>query len=95
MAYKGDSNESLYVVCLSNEGCNEVSRKQLGETTPAAPSIVTHGGDLFVAGKGDGNHNCNVAQLDLVGTEAGGNVTGYIRTNLFDSRSSDLDFLFK
>ena len=44
-----------------------------GETSPRAPALCAHNGNLYIGWKGDGNDNLNVAQVQV----AGHGVTGF------------------
>lgn len=71
MAWKGDGNDNLNVakvVLFGNtnggagvEGLSDKATFQ--DTSPRAPTLVQHGGRLFLGWKGDGNDNLNVAQV--------------------------------
>ena len=45
-----------------------------GETSPRAPSVCAHNGNLYIAWKGDGNDNLNVAQVQMTGNA----ITGFV-----------------
>ena len=45
-----------------------------GETSPCAPALAAHNGQLFVSWKGDGNDQLNVATVTL---DRAGNPTGF------------------
>ena len=56
------------------DGGNELGNKfTSGETSPRAPALCAHNGNLYIAWKGDGNDNLNVAQVQV----AGHSVTGF------------------
>src|SRR5215831_14902001 len=44
------------------------------ETSPRAPALCTHNGNVYIAWKGDGNDNLNVAQVQITGST----ITGLI-----------------
>ncbi len=47
-------------------------KNTLPDTSPQAPSLCAHNGMLFLAWKGDGNDNINVAQVILSGNAVTG-----------------------
>jgi hypothetical protein len=73
IAWKGDGNDHLNVMCSTDNGQTFGGKFVSGETSPQAPSLCAHNGNLYIAWKGDGNNSLNVAQVDL----AGNTVTGF------------------
>jgi len=73
LAWKGDGNDNLNVARVTLfgntaggagvEGLTDKTTFQ--DTSPRAPTLVAHGGQLFLGWKGDGNDNLNVAQVVL------------------------------
>jgi hypothetical protein len=72
IAWKGDGNDSLNVMCSADNGRTFGGKLVSAETSPRAPALCAHNNNLYIAWKGDGNDNLNVAQVNL----AGNTVTG-------------------
>ncbi len=73
IAWKGDGNDNLNVMCSADNGLTFGGKFTSPETSPQAPGLCVHNGLLFITWKGDGNDNLNVAQVNL----AGNSVTGF------------------
>jgi hypothetical protein len=71
LAWKGDGNDNLNIaeVALFADtsggfGIEGLANKvTVGDTSPQAPGLTSHNGNLFITWKGDGNDNLNVAQV--------------------------------
>ena len=70
IAWKGDGNDNLNIMCSGNNGASFGPKFTSSETSPQAPALCAHNGLLFIAWKGDGNDNLNVAQVTLSGNTA-------------------------
>ena len=73
IAWKGDGNDFLNVMCSADNGLTFGGKFTSRETSPQAPGLCVHNGLLFITWKGDGNDNLNVAQVNL----SGNSVTGF------------------
>jgi peptidase A4-like protein len=74
LAWKGDGNNFLNVMCSTDGGRTFGHKHTSGERSPQAPGLVAHGANLFIAWKGDGNDNLNVARV----ATAGDAITGLV-----------------
>lgn len=73
LAWKGDGNDNLNVMCSFDDGHTFGGKLISPETSPAAPSLCVHNQTLFIAWRGDGgNEYLNVARVSV----AGDHVTG-------------------
>jgi hypothetical protein len=72
LAWTGDGNNKLNVLCSADNGHSFVGKYTSTETSSQAASLATHNGLLFLGWKGNGNDNLNVAR----GTLSGDIVTG-------------------
>ncbi|WP_146072008.1 hypothetical protein [Bryocella elongata] len=73
IAWKGDGNDNLNVMCSTDDGHTFINKMTSPETSPAAPSLCVHNNTLFVAWRGDGgNADLNVARVSV----AGDHITG-------------------
>jgi hypothetical protein len=59
-----ESNGHMHVLALQS-----AEKFTSGETSPQAPALCEHNGILFIAWKGDGNDNLNVAKVQLAGNK--------------------------
>jgi hypothetical protein len=73
IAWKGDGNDHLNVMCSPDNGMTFGGKFVSGETSPQAPALCVHNGGLVIGWKGDGNDNLNVAHVTLSGNA----VTGF------------------
>jgi hypothetical protein len=72
IAWKGDGNDNLNIMCSGDNGATFGPKFTSPETSLQAPALCVHNGLLFIAWKGDGNNNLNVAQVTLSGNKATG-----------------------
>jgi hypothetical protein len=73
IAWKGDGNDNLNVMCSIDDGRTFRGKFTSQETSPQAPSLCVHNNTLYIAWRGDnGNALLNVARVSV----AGDNVTG-------------------
>jgi len=72
IAWKGDGNDNLNIMCSGDNGASFGPKFTSPETSPQAPALCANNGLLFIAWKGDGNDNLNVAQVTLSGNKATG-----------------------
>jgi hypothetical protein len=83
VAWKGDGNENLNVAkvdLVANTAGDLaveaiVEKVTLGDTSDSAPALASHGGRLFLAWRGSGNDDLNLAFSDDGGASFGGKVT--------------------
>jgi hypothetical protein len=73
IAWKGDGNDNLNVMCSADNGLTFGGKFTSPETSPQAPGLCAHNGNLYITWKGDGNDHLNVAQVNLNGNA----VTGF------------------
>jgi hypothetical protein len=73
IAWKGDGNDNLNVMCSPDNGMTFGGKFTSPETSPQAPALCVHNGVLMIGWKGDGNDNLNVAHVTL----SGNSVTGF------------------
>ncbi len=74
LAWKGDGNNKLNVMCSTDGGVTFGNKHTSNERSPKSPALCAHGGNLFIAWKGDGNDNLNVARV----ATSGNAITGII-----------------
>jgi hypothetical protein len=67
IAWKGDGNDNLNVMCSADHGLTFGGKYTSPETSPQAPGLAVHNGNLYITWKGDGNDNLNVARVNLSG----------------------------
>jgi Astacin (Peptidase family M12A) len=81
IAFKGSGNDNINVAVVrrSATGARDIQslseKVTLGDTSDASPAIASHNGSLYVAFKGSGNDNLNVAVSTDSGVSFGGKYT--------------------
>ncbi|MHB8390369.1 MAG: sialidase family protein [Acidobacteriaceae bacterium] len=73
IAWKGDGNDNLNVMCSADSGITFGGKFTSPETSPQGPGLCVHNDNLYITWKGDGNDNLNVARVNL----SGNSVTGF------------------
>jgi hypothetical protein len=79
IAWKGDGNDNLNVLRLYLDGAGNVSsfgdKTTLPETSDASPCIASFNNELFIAWRGSGNTNLNLASSTDMGLSFGNKTT--------------------
>jgi hypothetical protein len=72
IAWKGDGNDFLNVMCSTDNGHTFGNKYTSPETSPQAPGLAVHNGNLYITWKGDGNDFLNVAIVNTSGAATTG-----------------------
>ena len=73
IAWKGDGNDNLNIMCSANNSQTFGKPYTSPQTSPQAPALCAHNGHLYIAWTGEGNNQINVAIVDGSGTT----ITGF------------------
>jgi hypothetical protein len=93
LAWKGDGNDELNVSVSTDAGASfpggPFKFTSTTETSPAAPTLGTNDGSLFIGWKGDGNDNLNVATV--VTDPVSGTPTDIINKFIIETETSPVN----
>jgi len=71
LAWTGQGDGNLNII-FDGLGTSFTDKHTFDETSSHAPALASHDGELFIAWKGSGNENLNVARVDFSGTTVTG-----------------------
>lgn len=94
IAWKGSGNEHLNIGLLAEDrdhGNRLTLRTKvtLGETSPRGPALVSHGGRLYLAWTGVGNHRLNVAKVVVTDQGAATRIAGIDEKRMLSDTSEE------